>query len=209
MKRTTSALAFATLVLSGCAQQEAGYFANAQSFGTATTENVLIQAAYLRSDDLIQAWQDRFAREVPDTVTFAFDSAALDAEARAVLVRQAAWLKRNRDVRLRVFGHTDLVGSEGYNDRLGLQRARAVVRFLVANGVARNRLDAVVSRGEREPVVATGEAERRNRRTVTQVAGFVGGFVGDGMDGKRAVNVYRAYVNDQGQIESTAPTETN
>jgi outer membrane protein OmpA-like peptidoglycan-associated protein len=202
MKMSISTLAFATLILSGCASEEAGQFANEQSFGTATTENLLVQAAYLRSDRLIQEMQDKFRREVPDTINFAFDSAALDAEARSILTRQAAWLKANPDVRLRVYGHTDLVGSERYNDSLGLLRARAAVRFLVASGVARNRLDAVVSRGEREPLVKTEAEERKNRRAVTEVAGLVAGFVGTGMDGKRALNVYRAYVADQGEVEA-------
>jgi outer membrane protein OmpA-like peptidoglycan-associated protein len=207
MKKPMIMLAAATFTLSGCVSEPAGQFDNEQVFGTATTENLLVHAAYLRSDRLIQEWQDKFAREVPDTVNFDFNRSVLDAEARAALLRQAAWLKTNRDVRLRVVGHADLVGSTGYNDSLGLRRARAVVRFLVANGVARNRLDAVASRGEREPVVATEERERRNRRAQTLVAGFVSGFVGDGMDGKRALNVYRAYVLDKGQIESIAPAQ--
>jgi peptidoglycan-associated lipoprotein len=205
MKTTLTVLGFATILVSGCVSKQAGQFQNEQNFGTATTENLLVQAAYLRSDRVIQAWQDRFEREAPSTVNFAFNSAALDAEARDILRRQVAWLKANPDVRLRIFGHTDLVGSDRYNDRLGLQRARAVVRFMVASGIPRNRLDAVVSRGEREPIVDTQERERRNRRAETRVAGFVDGFVGDGMDGKRAVNVYRAYVNDAGTIESVTP----
>lgn len=207
MKKSITLLAFATLVVSGCASREAGQFDYEESFGTATTENLLVQAAYLRSDRVIQTWQAKFTREVPDTVNFAFNSYRLDAEARDILRRQAAWLRAHRDVRLRVYGHTDLVGSDGYNNRLGLKRARAVVRFLVANGVPRNRLDAVISRGEREPVVDTPDRERRNRRTVTKVAGFLRGFVGDGMDGKRAVNVYRAYVAGTGTIESVTPSK--
>ncbi|MEM9049998.1 MAG: OmpA family protein [Pseudomonadota bacterium] len=207
MKTSLTTLAFATIVLSACASQQVGTFDNEQAFGTAATENLLVQAAYLRGDRIIQVWQDRFEQEVPSTVNFAFNSARLDSEARDILRRQAAWLVENADIRMRVFGHTDLVGSNRYNDRLGLIRARAVVRFLTANGVARSRLDAVVSRGEREPIVDTEAPERRNRRAMTAVAGFVDGFVGDGLDGKRAVNVYQAYVRDEGTIESIAPDQ--
>ncbi|MEL6233216.1 MAG: OmpA family protein [Pseudomonadota bacterium] len=207
MKIATTALALSALLLAACADRQAGQFDNEQTFGTASTENLLVQAAYLRGDSIIQLWQGRFERAVPTTVNFAFNSSRLDSEARSILTQQADWLKRNKDIRLRVFGHTDLVGSNRYNDRLGLLRARAVVRFLNARGIARNRLDAVVSRGEREPIVATEAPERRNRRAVTMVAGFVDGFVGDGLDGKRAVNVYQAYVADEGTIESIAPTE--
>ena len=93
-----------------------------------------------------------------------------------------------------VIGHTDKVGSEAYNDRLGLRRARAVVNYLVRHGIARERLDAVESRGEREPVVDTEERERRNRRAVTMVVGFERQYVGTGLDGKAAERIYRRYV---------------
>lgn len=202
MKRFVSAIGVsAALVLSGCtayetATSEAGSFRQAKGFGDATTENFLVQAAYLSGDRLIQQMQAKFAREVDDTVNFAFNRAHIDHQARAILHKQAHWLLRNPDVRLRVFGHTDLVGSDRYNTRLGLRRARAVVRYLVRHGVARNRLDAVVSKGETEPLIAVQAPERQNRRAVTMVAGFTHGFIGDGLDGKRALKVYTDYVTN-------------
>jgi outer membrane protein OmpA-like peptidoglycan-associated protein len=117
--------------------------------------------------------QQRFAAEAPTTVNFDFDSAVLDAEAQQIIARQALWIRQFPEVRFSVFGHTDLVGTERYNHALGLRRARAVVDALAANGVGRSRLQALVSRGQREPVVPTQGPERQNRRAVTQVAGFV------------------------------------
>jgi hypothetical protein len=43
-------------------------------------------------------------------------------------------------------------------------------------------------------VVETDERERRNRRSVTSVAGFERHYVGDGLDGVYAERVYRTYV---------------
>jgi hypothetical protein len=45
-------------------------------------------------------------------------------------------------------------------------------------------------------VVQTEGRERQNRRTLTEVAGFTHGFVGEGMDGRRALLMYRRYVSD-------------
>ena len=49
------------------------------------------------------------------------------------------------EVRFRVYGHTDAVGSSAYNKRLGLRRANAVVSYLSTQGIDRSRLEAVVS----------------------------------------------------------------
>lgn len=70
---------------------------------------------------------------------------------------------------LRVVGHTDTSGEDGYNDALSAKRAAAVKEALTQRGIA---VDKVVteSRGEREPMVQTGDGVREpaNRRaTIT------------------------------------------
>jgi peptidoglycan-associated lipoprotein len=102
-------------------------------------------------------------------------------------------------VRFRVFGHTDLVGSAGYNQALGLRRAQAVVAYLSQHGVSRSRLEAVVSYGKTRPIVQTNAAEERNRRTVTEVSGFVDSnpLI---LDGKYAAVIYREYVRSATRI---------
>ena len=107
---------------------------------------------------------------------------------------QAGWIRQFPEVRFRVYGHTDLVGSNAYNQRLGLRRAQAVVHFLVSRGISRTRLEAVVSKGETQPLIVTQGRERQNRRTVTEVTGFVANsrLI---LDGKYAQVVYRNYVD--------------
>ena len=134
----------------------------------------------------------RFVAEVPTTITFAFDSATLSQQSRAVLRQQAQWINRFPEVRFSVYGHTDLVGSAAYNQRLGLRRARAAVDYLVSQGVDRSRLEALVSLGETQPLVATERREERNRRTVTEVQGFVQSHPLV-LDGRYADIVYRGY----------------
>ncbi len=138
--------------------------------------------------------QNRFASEVPTTVTFAFNSAVLDENARRILRQQASWIRQFPEVRFKVFGHTDAVGSAAYNKRLGLRRARAVVNYLISQGgISRSRLQAVVSYGETQPVVVTQGREPRNRRTVTEVTGFVQNHPMI-LNGKYAEVVYREYL---------------
>jgi len=141
-------------------------------FGTPTAHNVLIHTGQL---DYAVMLAERFAREVPNTVTFDFDSATLDAAAQQVLIRQARWMQHFPEVAFRVFGHTDLVGSERYNRGLGLRRARAVVAFMSRQGISSRRVEAVVSNGETQPLIPTPDRERQNRRAVTEVSGFVQG----------------------------------
>jgi outer membrane protein OmpA-like peptidoglycan-associated protein len=64
-----------------------------------------------------------------------------------------------------VIGHTDAVGSDAFNDALGLQRAETVRASLIRLGVPAGDVRAV-SRGKRELAVPTpdGVAEPRNRR---------------------------------------------
>ncbi len=187
------------LALMGCAAtdpvytqfyQESGAIVDTGTFGNATLNNRLIQTG---EKDYTIDLARRFAAEVPSTVTFAFNSAQLDANAQATLRHQADWIRQFPEVRFKVFGHTDKVGSAAYNRRLGKRRANAVVAYLTSLGISRSRLQAVVSFGETQPLILTDNRERRNRRTVTEVSGFVGRNP-TVLDGKYAAIVNREYV---------------
>jgi len=169
---------------------EAGAQVDEGNFGNPTMNNTLIQTGELEFATVLN---DRFQDEVPTMITFEFDSTALDEGAREVLRRQADWIRQFPEVRFRVYGHTDLVGSEAYNRQLGLRRAQAAVRYLTSQGISRSRLEAVASFGETRPLVNTTDRERRNRRTVTEVTGFVKGHPAL-LDGKYAQVIYRSYV---------------
>ncbi|NUB44163.1 OmpA family protein [Fertoebacter nigrum] len=159
-------------------------------FGNSTMNNTQIQSGDISAQ---MALTSRFASEVPDTITFAFNSAVLDGAAQATLRRQADWIRQFPEVRFAVYGHTDLVGSNGYNQALGLRRAKAVVAFFASQGISRSRLEALVSYGKTQPVVLTDQPEQRNRRTVTQVSGFVNRHPSL-LNGKYAAVIFREYV---------------
>ncbi len=168
----------------------AGYFLSSQGFGESTVNNMQVHNG---TKPVLIDLNRRFTEEVNTTVNFAFNSAQLDAQAQTILRRQAAWIRQFPEIRFRVYGHTDLVGSDGYNKRLGQRRANAVVHYLASQGVSRPRLEAVVSFGENQPVISTQDRERRNRRTVTEVSGFVENHP-TLLNGKYAEVIFREYV---------------
>ena len=189
--------ATALLALTACGEssvswdRELGSEVDKGQFGNATMNNTLIQSGEL---DYTIALAERFAAEVPDTINFDFDSAVLTEEAKEILRKQANFIKQFPEVRFKVFGHTDLVGSAGYNQRLGLRRAQAAVAYLTSLGISKSRLEAVVSYGKTRPLIQTDQPEERNRRTVTEVSGFVKSHPLV-LNGKYAAIIWREYVD--------------
>lgn len=179
----------------------AGSLVDTGQFGNATLNNTLIQTG---QQSYAISLGKRFASEVDSTVNFAFNSSVLDEGAKATLRQQAQWIRQFPEIRFRVYGHTDLVGSRSYNKRLGLKRARAAVNYLSTQGISKSRLEAVASFGETQPIIVTQNRERKNRRTVTEVSGFVQSH-NNVLDGRYAQIIYRDYVAS-GKAESDLRT---
>ncbi|MEY5037760.1 MAG: hypothetical protein RL472_866 [Pseudomonadota bacterium] len=197
MRATTSLLTSCALIaLSACTgpnfvSRELGYEVDDGGFGNATMQNSMVM---MGEWDATMALGNRFAQEVPTTINFAFNSSTLTDEAKATLQEQANFIRQFPEVRFRVYGHTDLVGSDAYNRALGKRRAEAVVSYFAQRGISRSRLEALVSFGETRPVVQTASPEERNRRTVTEVSGWAAGRAGQ-LNGKYAEIVFREYVD--------------
>jgi outer membrane protein OmpA-like peptidoglycan-associated protein len=86
------------------------------------------------------------------------------------LYQVAQVLKGNSKVRIAVAGHTDMVGSEGYNNVLSYNRAKAAIAFLVnQHGIARERLVLDYS-GEASALVPRKGSSLLNRRVEFRVA---------------------------------------
>jgi len=112
-----------------------------------------------------------FLQNVPsEQVLFERDSFSLDAQDRAVLDAQAAWLQRNPFVRVTIEGHSDERGTREYALALADRRANAAAAYLQARGIPASRM-SVVSWGKERPV-GLGSDEyswAQNRRAVTVV----------------------------------------
>ena len=98
-------------------------------------------------------------------VLFDFDKSTLKPESDAVLTQVAALMAMDPRLNLEVQGHTDNVGTEGYNQTLSEARARSVVVWLTQHNVMRARLTAR-GYGKDRPIAGndTDAGRARNRR---------------------------------------------
>ncbi len=121
----------------------------------------------LRRNASIQA---RLRNEAGDRVFFSAGSAELGSRARAALSAQAQWLIRWHEFEAAIEGHADDPGSEDDNLKLSAERAEAVRRRLVEEGVDASRL-AIVAQGRMQRIATctTGDCSAQNRRAVTLV----------------------------------------
>ncbi|RMG42751.1 MAG: OmpA family protein [Candidatus Dadabacteria bacterium] len=100
----------------------------------------------------------------PD-VNFDFDVRTLNALGKGRARQIANLLKSEPGLKVVLEGHADYIGSEDYNEKLGMDRAEAVRKELVALGVPAERL-ATVTFGESQPIFTekTDWARAVNRR---------------------------------------------
>ena len=98
-------------------------------------------------------------------IYFAFDAADLDETARSTLRENANWLKDHSQAKAEIEGHCDERGTVEYNLALGTKRAAATKEYLVALGVAGDRL-TTISYGEELPLCQEHNEDcwQRNRR---------------------------------------------
>lgn len=102
---------------------------------------------------------------LPESVLFAFDSAAVSGPAQNDLYALARNLQSYPDTRVEVIGHTDSTGTAAYNMDLSQRRANAVAGILRAGGVTSSRI-AAIGRGLTQPIASNDTAAGRaqNRR---------------------------------------------
>ena len=105
---------------------------------------------------------------VADRVFFATNKYNISSRGIDTLAKQVNYLKNNPNLNVSLEGHADERGTREYNLALGEKRANAVKDYLIANGIALNRIK-VVSYGKERPVnpASTAIAWSQNRRTVT------------------------------------------
>lgn len=107
-----------------------------------------------------------------DRVKFGFDQAAVPSEAQRSLDDLASQVRgMDRAVYVEIEGHTDNIGSEEHNLKLGEQRADAVRNYLHKQGGIPLHAMNVISYGEARPVADNGTQNGRsqNRRVVIRV----------------------------------------
>jgi outer membrane protein OmpA-like peptidoglycan-associated protein len=95
-------------------------------------------------------------------INFTFNSAVLPDSSHTMIERVAQVMKEAPDIKVRVEGHTDAIGSADYNVSLSERRALSVAEYLVKQGVEPARL-MLIGKGMAEPLVQNPK-DPANRR---------------------------------------------
>ena len=144
-------IAFASLVLTACATQKKAGVGQMQGDVYTGTDTV-----------------EYLATGVADRVFFATNKSVLTTSSRDTLRKQAAFMRKKKDLSFTIEGHADERGTREYNLALGERRANAVKDYLMTYGISGSRL-SVISYGKERPVNSgsTPLAWSQNRRSVT------------------------------------------
>ena len=143
-------IALASLALTACATQK-------------KQTGMMSGDVYTGSDTV-----EYLASGVKDRVFFATNKSTLTTASRDTLRKQAAWMRKKKDVKVSVEGHADERGTREYNLALGERRANAVKDYLMTYGISGGRI-SVISYGKERPVNSGSNplAWSQNRRSVT------------------------------------------
>lgn len=100
-----------------------------------------------------------------EALLFEFDSTVLTDAGKSQLQHLGAFMMNASQLRLELRGHTDGMGSEGYNKQLSEARCRAVAEYLTQSGIDSGRI-TYMGYGARFPVASNSSPEGReqNRR---------------------------------------------
>ena len=140
----------ASLALTACATQK-------------KSSGMLSGDVYTGSDTV-----EYLATGVKDRVFFATNRSTLTTASRDTLRKQAAFMRKKKDLTFTIEGHADERGTREYNLALGERRANAVKDYLMTYGISGSRL-SVISYGKERPVNSGSNplAWSQNRRSVT------------------------------------------
>jgi peptidoglycan-associated lipoprotein len=153
--------------LAGCAGQETVKPSSTGEKGAAPAETTPAAGTSGASGAALsdQERQKRADLLAQTRVHFAFDSSAIDEEARAIIEAHSADLVANPNVKVTLEGNCDERGTREYNLALGERRAQAVERMMKALGVSGKRIKTV-SFGQEKPLCQEHNEScwRQNRR---------------------------------------------
>ncbi len=125
--------------------------------------------------DAIDKTNRRLVYEVvlsEDSGNFKFGKTALPDEAKSKIDEMVSQLKQDpKNIYLEIEGHTDNVGDKKVNERIGLERAEAVKRYLYEQYQIPLHKMNVISYGEDKPIAPnkTKAGRAQNRRVVIKV----------------------------------------
>jgi outer membrane protein OmpA-like peptidoglycan-associated protein len=151
----------------------------AYRFGNRGKEKIADKPSPLASPRRFYAFEERTSEPIPVEkekqpevnyqlsryVDFEFNSDTLSGEARQYLDELVVLLRSDESLKVEVTGHTDHVGTRKVNEKLSLQRARAVADYLFEHGISARRVN-ILGFGSKAPLNnnSTEDQQARNRR---------------------------------------------
>ena len=97
---------------------------------------------------------EQINKEKPlEMVHFDYDKYFIREDAKPVLDKDAAWMKKFKTVKVLIEGHCDERGTEEYNLALGEKRAKSAMDYLASLGVGSDRMK-IISYGKSQPLAA-------------------------------------------------------
>jgi peptidoglycan-associated lipoprotein len=164
------------LILAGCPSRKVVQ-PEIEQRPTVTPKETTQKAAEVKPEEKIT--EQRFAKietkeETPKyieerglfgDIQFDYDKYDIRPDAKPILQNVASWLIKNTSAKILVEGHCDERGTNEYNLALGDRRAKAARDYLIALGIASNRIE-MLSYGEEKPLCKESAEEcwTKNRR---------------------------------------------
>lgn len=102
---------------------------------------------------------------MPELVLFDFNKYEVKNKVKGSLNTLAKALEENPDIRIKIDGYTDFIGSEGYNLELSVKRAKTIKNYLVDRGVKSSNI-SIEGYGKQNPIAnnTTAAGRAKNRR---------------------------------------------
>lgn len=143
---------------------------------TSQTEEDLVEFRKSFSMDIKKEDIKKDTKFVLDNIYFEFDKAELKEESLPTLETLVMFMEKHEDVIIEVSGHTDSRGDDEYNKELSQKRAESVGKYIVKQGIRKNRI-IPKGYGETDPIAPNKkedgsdnpEGRKKNRRTEVKI----------------------------------------
>lgn len=100
-----------------------------------------------------------------EAIYFGFDQSKIRKEAANELDKLVSILEDNDTIKIKIEAHTDARGSKTYNKALSDRRAKASKAYLIAKGIAEDRIVSAVGYGEEKLINECGDGVKCNRQS--------------------------------------------
>lgn len=156
MLKRISIYAFSFIQLTACSNQEI------ISQQDSSRKNKRVESSFNQEEPIVKKVA---------MVNFEFNSSKVHTHEMANIEQTLSTLNNMEgDAKILIKGHTDILGSNEYNYKLGLERAKEVKKMLVDKGISSKDV-YIMSFGENKPLIDARDWDERyvNRRATTEV----------------------------------------